>query len=326
MRTVWIFIMLVAAASLQACDACRFNVSDLGVGGGVGLTAGIGDLKYRWSLDTTFEYRNWDRINPSVAFNINQTDHGHTHDTMDEWTAATRISYNVTNDLNIGLSQNYRKLRDSNVEDSLLLGRHSEAVGFGDLELDFKYCFKHQEEGEDGKGAFPADLAIFGSLKPPTGQTHERDREGILYDAHDQPGSGSWDGMLGVAVSKRWGAWGASAAVSYSLKGEGTQEYKAGNVVRLALGSSYKLPFRPAGWKLYAALGLQGLIEDKPRAHGEFDRNHGGQFIYAIPGFSAQPTRRLSLNASVIIPVLQEYNGFHQHQDFGAVFGIGVRF
>jgi hypothetical protein len=314
-------LLLLALPCLRACDSCRSSAGDPESGGGVSQTASTGgEHPYRWSVDTSFEYRNWDRINPSVAFAINNTENGHTHSIQDEWFVTTRVGYVVTPDVAVGLSQNYRHLRQVNVNDALTLGHHEVAEGFGDLEFDVKWRFKKQTE------KFPVDLTLFGSLKPPTGQTRERTPSGELFDTEDQPGSGSWDGAFGVSASHRRGPWGASGSIGYAVKGEGSQHFKAGDVLRISLGAAYRLPVEPLGWKLFASAGAQGLIEFKGKTNGEIDRNHGGQTIYALSGFSAKPIDRLIIGVNAQLPVYQELNGFHQKQDFGVQFSVGVKF
>lgn len=315
-----IFLAFVLSAAAWSCDACRVNGGDPRGGGTVGLTAGIGDPAMRWSLDTLFEYRNWDRINPSVALEINDRPNGHIHGLIDEWFVSERIGYVINRDLCVGLSQNYRNLRQMNVEEPLELGHHEFLSGFGDLTLDVKYRFKAQTEN------FPVDLAVFGDIKFPTGETHEHTPGGELFDAENQPGSGSWDGTLGLSVSKLWGDWGASSSVSYTVKGEGAQHFKAGDLLRISLAGSRKLSQEPWGCKIYLSAGLQGLIELKGKENGEVDHNHGGQSIFAIPGVAVQPIKKLTISVSVPMPVYQELNGTHQKQDWGLQVGVGVRF
>jgi hypothetical protein len=309
-----------ASACTWSCDACRVNGGDPRGGGTVGLTAGIGDTAMRWSFDTTFEYRNWDRVNPSWALEINDRPHGHMHGVIDEWFIGERVGYIINRDLSVGLSNSYRNLRQVNVEDPLALGHHEFARGIGDLVLDAKYRIKAQTEN------FPVDLALFGDVKFPSGETKEHTPDGELFDAENQPGSGSWDGTLGVSASKLWGDWGASSSVSYTTKGEGAQHFKAGDLLRIGMSGSKKLSQEPLGCKIYLSAGLQGLIELKGKDHGEIDRNHGGQSIYAIPGFAVQPVNRLTISVSVPLPFYQELNGTHQKQDWGLQVGVGVRF
>jgi hypothetical protein len=330
MRSVVLFVCaVVLPASLLACDSCRTSSSDPETGGAVSVTAGrlatsevAGERpkNYRWKLDTSFEYRNWDRVNPERALEINDTG-GHQHGVIEEWFVNVRIAYAVTDNFELGISENYRHLRQVNVFDPLFLGQNEKLESFGDLELDAKYVLKRQQM--DG---FPVDLALFGSVKFPTGETGERTPQGVLFDAENQPGTGSWDGTLGVSASKRWGDWGASGAASFTLKTEGSQDFEAGDLFRLSAGASRKLKAEPAGWKLYPSMGVQGLIEFQGRDRGEIDRNHGGETIYAVPGFAAKPIDRLVLSVAVPVPVYQHLNGTHQKQDYSVVFSVGLRF
>jgi hypothetical protein len=306
-----------------ACDSCRMTTGTPETGGAVAVSPGRSapnETRCKWSLDTSFEYLNWERVDPQRALDIN-TSGGHLHGLIDEWFVHVRLACAPTGNLEIGLSQNFKHLRQTNVFDPLDLGGREQLQGFGDLELDAKHLLKRQR-----KDGFPVDLAVFGGVKFPTGETRERAPSGMLFDAENQPGSGGWDGTLGVSASKRWGGWGASGAVGFTLKTEGSQAFEAGDVFRLSLGASRKLSAEPAGWKLFPSLGAQGLIEFQGRSGGEIDRNHGGQTIFAVPGFAAKPLDRLVLSVAAPIPVYQELNGTHQKQDFSVVFSVGIKF
>jgi len=322
MRWVNLFLAaVILSGAALACEQCRSTPGDASKGGGGGLTAAGNDLRYRWSFDTSFDYRNWDRIDADKAKSLNDIGN-HVHSHIDDWFITARVGYAVNRDISVGVSQNYRHLRTINVNDLLLLGRHEYADGFGDLEFDFKYRFKEQKE--DG---FPVDLAIFVSVKPPTGQSNERSElTDALFAAHDQPSAGALNVTGGVSASKQWGPWGASGAAIFTYKGEGAQNFREGNTFRLTFSASRELPWQPGGWKFYPTLGVQTLFEFQGRDNGVVDEDHGGQFISVVPSFVAKPLDRLTLSAGITLPVYQEYNGTHQRTDFGVMIGIGVRF
>lgn len=273
-----------------------------------------------WLSTTSFEYTNWKRVQPEHGLAINSTPTGHIHGLIDEWFVTESISYAVTDDLSVGVSQNYRHLRQINVEDPANLGRHEYLDGLGDLRFDVKYRFLRQSE------CVPADVAVFAEIKPPTGETRERNHELELFDAENQAGTGGWEGTLGMSASKRWGTWGASGSFSYTRKGEGSQNFKAGDVFRTTLGFGKLLPCEPCGWKFYANFGLQDVAEIRGREDGHVDRNHGGQTLYTIPGIAARPNDRLILSFSAPIPVYQDLVGTHQKQSYSLTFAVGVRF
>ena len=307
-------ILALAAGQLAACDACKLTDS-------LEMLRNKQDLKYRWSSDTFLDYRNFDRINPSVALAINDQENKHIHGVMDEWFITERIGYRVNLDLEVGISQGYRNLRQYNVVDPLLLGQHEFSNGWTDLELDAKWRFKRQVP--DG---FPLDLSLYGIVKFPTGETNERGLQHILIDPENQPGSGSWDGTLGMLASKTWGKWAATGSVSGTIRGEGTQNFKGGDSIRISVTGTRQVTPDSWSWKAYAGLGVQGFINFQGRINGEVDRNHGGQFIFLVPQVSVQPIERLSLTLAAPMPVYQEITGTHQEQDFGIQFNIGVRF
>ncbi|MCZ7644288.1 MAG: transporter [Planctomycetota bacterium] len=313
-------LLALCANPLQACDSCRCSLGDPEAGGAAGLTSGSSSEQYRWAADLSYHYKNWDRVQAHHALAVNDTAGRATHAVLDEWTASLRLSYAVRPDLELGLTQGYRHVRQINAVDPLFAGAHEFSKGFDDLRFDLNWRFMKQREG-----GFPVDLSLFGEAKFPTGGTTERGVSARI-DAEQQPGSGSWDGTLGLTVSRRWTRWGASGALGYTLKTEGTQDYKAGDVFRAGASGSYRLS--PDGWgaKLWLNLGVQAIFENKARFDGEKDPNHGGQTLFVIPGLAVQPLDRLLFSASLQAPLYQELNGYHQEEDFSVQIGTRVRF
>jgi hypothetical protein len=57
-----------------------------------------------------------------------------------------------------------------------------------------RYRFYGQDTG--------LQASLLTGIKTPTGETGERDDQGELFEAEFQPGSGSWNPMLGLALSQ----------------------------------------------------------------------------------------------------------------------------
>ena len=72
--------------------------------------------------------------------------------------------------------------------------------GFGDVSMLGQYGFHNN--AQTGTSA-----AVLFGFKAPTGSTNQRDANGELFEAEFQPGSGSWDALLGAAFTKRRGRW-----------------------------------------------------------------------------------------------------------------------
>ncbi|MBE7463564.1 MAG: transporter [Planctomycetes bacterium] len=322
-RFLWAgLIALGALRAPLACDSCKCTAGDPARGGASGITAGHEHHEdYRWSVDTSYHYKNWDRIKPSHALAINDTAGRHTHAVIDEWTASIRVGYAVTRDVELGLTQGYRHVRQQNGTDPLFAGAHETSNGIDDLRFDFRWRFKRQTES-----GWPVDLALFGEGLFPTGQVHERGANEARIEAEHQPGTGGFAGTLGLAVSRGWNRWGASGSVAYTHKTEGTQDYKPGDVLRVSAAGSYRVSPESWGTKIWLNLGVQALFENKSQEDGEKDPNHGGQTIFVIPGLAVQPLDRLIFSASLQQPVYQQLNGYHQEEDWALAFNTRVRF
>ena len=276
-------------------------------------------IKYRWSLDTSFEYRNFKRPDVNRAFQIVQAGHDQ-HAYIDDFFLTEHLGYVINEDLSVGLGGGFRHLRKLNVDDADRLGEHDFSDGMIDPEFDVKYRFKRQTQ------CFPLDLAVYGVVQAPLGRTHEKLPSGEFFETEDQPGTGAWAGTLGIAGSHGWDKWGASFGGSYTLKGVGARHFKEGDVGRLSISGSRLISPAACRWKLYASLGVQGLIERKAEEDGHKDGDHGGQTIFVLPGIAAKPIDRLVLSLSVPVPVYQEENGSHQKQNYAIQLGMGVRF
>ena len=77
--------------------------------------------------------------------------------------------------------------------------------------------------------ALPAQGELLTGIKTPTGETGERDEQDELFEAEFQPGSGSWDPMLGLALSQAQGRWSVDGNVLYTMATEGTQHTDLGD-------------------------------------------------------------------------------------------------
>jgi hypothetical protein len=276
--------------------------------------------QHSWYFDTLFEFISYKHASVARANRI--LDLGRdTHAHIKEFDITQRFAYDVSDDLQVSLAQGFRSLYLKEIEDPDILGEHERSQGPTDLDVGVQYRFMHQRAC-----GFPVDLLVFADVKAPTGTTNNRRPNGELFETEDQPGTGSVNETLGLSAGKRWGEWGATAAYGYTHKGEGSQRFKEGDVNRLTVTASHRIS--PADWrlKIYFSQGVQGFIENMARDHGQLDKDHGGQFIYAAPAITVQPNNHLVLTATGAVPIYQQENGFHQKDRFAIQFNIGVRF
>ena len=206
--------------------------------------------------------------------------------------------------------------------------------GLGDLSVYGKY--RLNDAGRDG-----LEWAVLGGLKLSTGETHERDDEGALFETEFQPGSGAVDPLLGLAVTRRFGASSLSASVLGVFTTEGSQDTELGDVRTYNLGYAYRLggepprePGRPrdrahdaaegTAWDLI--LELNAIHRQSQTIDGDKDPNSGGTTVFVSPGVRATVGERWSAYASVGLPVSDDPNGAEQETDLRAVAGVSWSF
>ncbi len=75
------------------------------------------------------------------------------------------------------------------------------------------------------------DASILFGVKAPTGNTHEKDNDGIRFESEFQPGTGSWDYIIGTAISLTSGPVGYHANILYNKTTEGSQHTEIGDAL-----------------------------------------------------------------------------------------------
>jgi len=118
-------------------------------------------------------------------------------------TPSVGVGYGLTDDLTIGLRLPYLLRTDiksgHDEGGEVAIDSHGDSNGIGDLIFLGQYRFLNDQPNS-------LECALLLGIKTPTGSTGVKDRNGILFEAEHQPGSGSWDPLLGIAASKRVGA------------------------------------------------------------------------------------------------------------------------
>lgn len=189
---------------------------------------------------------------------------------------------------------------------------NGDASGWGDLTVLNKVrLFK-------GKGVQAAALA---GVKFPTGKTTVQIRSGSRFEAEHQPGSGSWDPLVGGAVSRRWDDWSVDANVLHTVVQKGARETDLGDSFSLnaALTRHLKGPtIGTHGHRWHAHLAWDGTLEwsmeyhEKLKVRGVKDPDTGGTVHWLSPGIrlSGGP---FNLSISVGFPIAHDLNG-NQHE------------
>jgi hypothetical protein len=215
--------------------------------------------------------------------------------------------------------------------------------GIGDLTLFGQYRFYGQDTG--------LQASFLTGLRTPTGKTGERDDQGELFEAEFQPGSGSWDPMLGLALSRAQGRWSVDGNVLYTIATEGTQHTDLGDRFHYNGAVTYRLKggdaevshevaahhshpgqshhhdhaSSPKGLVIDAVLELNGEWQAKQNVSGETDPNSGGNVVFLSPGVRIA-SNRWSGFVTVGLPIVNDLNGLQSEPTYRLFGGVLVGF
>lgn len=299
----------------------------------------------------------------------------HAHSLRSIDSVSLSVAYGITNDFTVGvraagirrsdirepagdmLSGGHMGMMDAGDMNSLMspdgINRRGNSAGFGDVTMLGQYRFHN--DPQTGVSA-----AVLFGFKAPTGSTSQRDNFGQLFQAEFQPGSGSWDGLFGAAVTKRTGRWSFDISGLYYLITNGSQNTNLGDRFLFGTAVSYRLvgpigsakeieaheycmqprnqlqehclyhgnhdhsDMKKTPYTLDLVLELNGEWHDKQRIAGIPDPNSGGTTVYLSPGVRVG-VDRFSGFVSFGVPVINEHNGVQSKPDYRILTGIGAR-
>lgn len=233
------------------------------------------------------------------------------------------VVYGATRDLTLGVTQPFLERR-FRFDDPAGERRTITADGPGDLSLVGVYRF-YRRDVERGTTQF----SFLGGLKLPSGATDVEDsnlprltgKPGTRLPPSLQLGSGSVDGIVGLAGFHNMDRLSFYADVQGKLNSEGAQDFKAGNTVFYDLSADYVLlPER----NLFVVLELNGISTSRAEQAGRGVRDSGGQLLFIAPGLEYLPWPNLILETSVQVPIYRDLNGRQLAPDWSVV--VGVRY
>lgn len=186
--------------------------------------------------------------------------------------------------------------------------------GIGDFRLFGEYRFFHTEDNL-------SNLTALFLVKAPTGITNrsailsDSDRE--VLDTHQQPGSGSWDGGLGLSFTQAFGAFSFDSNVLYTWVTKGAQNTNLGDIFSYNFALSYALG-GPSGVgilassnlsKWTAVVELNGEWRAKQSTNGVKDPDSGSHILYLSPGIRWAGGPNWNLALSIGAPIVNNLNG-----------------
>jgi hypothetical protein len=260
--------------------------------------------------------------------------------------AAIGAAYGVTHELTISAELPYVR------RDHLREGEHAhvggEAInevselgsvaGIGDLSLLAKYRMTH--------GSSPA-LAVIGGIKVPTGSTHRRDDARERFETEHQPGSGSWDPIIGAAFGTGAGPLRLTARALYQVAGKGAQHTRLGDRLQGGIALSHRFgaehhhqetddPHDEAehhhdsgelehhghqSWDAFVDLSAEW--EGRQTVAGEVQEDSGGKSIWSSPGARFNSAGGWAAAVALGLPLWQRIRESHPDNDYRLTLSIG---
>lgn len=295
--------------------------------------------KGHWSIGLRIEYVKFDVFPDAELENFaQQGEKIHSIDYL--LSPSLGAIYGLTDNLTLGLQIPYilrNDIREGHLEDSMPeVHKHGESKGIGDLTLLGQYRFLNKKRGN-------SEAALLFGLKFPVGITHAKDNNGGRFETEHQPGSGSWDPIIGIAVSKRLGHASLDTNLLYTFVTEGVQATDLGDLLNYNVGFSYRLGGETnhhhshesatqydhtlhthLAWDLI--LEMNGEWRQKQKVGGNKNKNSGGSLVYLSPGVRLTASDRWSSSISVGLPVFQDLNGRQHETDLRVIFAVGMGF
>lgn len=271
-------------------------------------------------------------------------EHVHAHNTDYNLNVSVGVAYGVTHRLTLSAELPYLR------RDDLREGEHSHVGGIATNEVerlgtvsgigDLNLIAKYRLTGEEG-----VRFALVGGIKVPTGSTHKRDLEGERLETEHQPGTGSWDPIVGASAATKMGAIQLTASALYQFAGKGAQQTRLGD--RLQGGISIAHHFGEAenehhhddhdgaaghhdhreardSWDAFIELG--GEWEGRQEIAGTVESASGGSWVYAAPGIRFNSRTGWSAGAAVAVPLWQHIRNSHPDNHFRVMASLGRSF
>jgi hypothetical protein len=192
-----------------------------------------------------------------------------------------------------------------------------------------------------------ASFTFIGGIKLPTGSTHRRSMAGDVLETEHQPGTGSWDPILGAALGSRRGPLRFTASALYQFSGNGAQHTRLGNRAQGGVAASYHVgpsehhhheeaeaeedgagvhaeEHRHPSWD--ASVELTGEWEGRQRVDGIVEEASGGTSVWLTPGVRFNAPAGYSIGLAAGLPVWQRIRPSHRDNAYRLTLSLGRAF
>lgn len=171
----------------------------------------------------------------------------------------------------------------------------------------------------------PFSSAVLFGLSTPTGITSLRTKQGDLFAASDQPGTGSWQPSAALILTTQRKKMTLSSTFYYSHGTKGAQGVTLGSYFDYSVAAVYPL-ISEGRVQTEGILEMNGEYATKNRAKHITDPNSGGNSIFITPGLRANLGKKISLYFGLGIPVVDNLFGTQSKSAYEILCGIDFSF
>lgn len=262
----------------------------------------------------------------------------HAHNTDYNLNASAGVAYGINHHLTVSAELPYVRRDDLREAEDGEVARLGSVAGTGDMSLLAKY--RLSDGGTTG-------FALIGGIKVPTGSTHQHSIDGERLEAEHQPGTGSWDPIVGASASTRMGAVQLTASALYQFSTRGAQDTELGDRLQGGIALSHRFggeAREPAeshnhhhgdeldehhehahsSWDAFVELA--GEWEGRQTVAGEVEAASGGKWVYVAPGARFNAASGWSAGAAFAMPVWQNIRASHPENRFRLMLSLGRAF
>jgi hypothetical protein len=292
---------LVASKEVSACEAC--TIPNLGRHEGITVSE---SKDKKWFFKYLYEQQDWDEIPASEAHELHEDGH-HIHDKTKEEFHHFSLGGKLTDQLTVYTDIPYVIRNSIEIEDHDRLGANEKSEGIGDLNVIGDYRFFQDDQSSAG---------FVGGVKFPTGETDEKNSAGTRFEPELQPGTGSYDYILGGIYQYQKDRFKFLGNLAYVFKTEGDQDYEFGDLLSSSLFFDYLINPNSRSFKTEIGLNANFQHEQKHEDHGSSVKDSGGTTFLLGPLVSIEAMPNTSLFGSILFPVHQDLGGVHQELDY----------
>lgn len=257
------------------------------------------------------------------------------HNTDYNLVGGLSVAYGVTHHLTVSAELPYVRRDDLREGAPAGIDHLGSVAGIGDVNLLAKYRLT-----EGARWGF----ALVGGIKLPTGSTNKHSPAGERLETEHQPGTGSWDPIVGASASLPLGSLTLSGSALYQWSTEGAQRTRLGDRLQGGLALSRRFGGEPvarfpsrnhhhgdeldeekdprsSSWDAFVELG--GEWEGRQSIGGEVDAASGGKWLWVAPGLRFNASSGWTASASVALPVWQRIRSSHPNNGYRLLLSIG---